>query len=61
MPSSGVIASPVNPAISRCTGRGVPASALLATLTVEELIALFRKYGEEPFAGRIARAIEQRR
>ena len=39
------------------TGRGVPASDLLATLDADELTALFRRYGEEPFAGRIARAI----
>jgi len=38
-------------------GRGVPASELLATLDADELTALFRRYGEEPFAGRIARAI----
>jgi 16S rRNA (cytosine1402-N4)-methyltransferase len=39
------------------TGRGVPAAELLATLDQDELIALFRRYGEEPKAGRIARAI----
>ncbi len=39
------------------TGRGAPASELLATLDADELTALFRRYGEEPFAGRIARAI----
>jgi 16S rRNA (cytosine1402-N4)-methyltransferase len=37
--------------------RGVPASELLATLREPELVALLRTYGEEPFAGRIARAI----
>ncbi len=37
--------------------RGVPAAELLATLDVAELTALFRRYGEEPKAGRIARAI----
>jgi 16S rRNA (cytosine1402-N4)-methyltransferase len=37
--------------------RGVPASELLATLDAQELTALFRRYGEEPFAPRIARAI----
>jgi 16S rRNA (cytosine1402-N4)-methyltransferase len=37
--------------------RGVPASELLATLGETELTALFRAYGEEPFSGRIARAI----
>lgn len=39
------------------TSRGVPAGELLATLDAHELAALFRRYGEEPFAGRIARAI----
>ena len=42
-------------------GRGVPASELLATLDASELTALFRRYGEEPFAGRIARAIVESR
>ena len=37
--------------------RGVPASELLATLDTAELTALLRRYGEEPKAGRIARAI----
>jgi 16S rRNA (cytosine1402-N4)-methyltransferase len=39
------------------TSRGVPAAELLATLDAAELTALFRRYGEEPKAGRIARAI----
>jgi 16S rRNA (cytosine1402-N4)-methyltransferase len=39
------------------TSRGVPAAELLATLDADELTALFRRYGEEPRAGRIARAI----
>src|SRR5829696_3207706 len=43
------------------TSRGVPAAELLATLDVAELTALFRRYGEEPFAPRIARAIVARR
>jgi 16S rRNA (cytosine1402-N4)-methyltransferase len=38
-------------------GRGAPAADLLATLDATELAALFRRYGEEPQAGRIARAI----
>ncbi|TAK00502.1 MAG: 16S rRNA (cytosine(1402)-N(4))-methyltransferase RsmH [Chloroflexota bacterium] len=42
-------------------GRGVPAAELLASLDAAELTALFRKYGEEPFAGRIARAIVEAR
>jgi 16S rRNA (cytosine1402-N4)-methyltransferase len=37
--------------------RGTPAHELLASLPVNELAAIFRRYGEEPFAGRIARAI----
>ena len=41
--------------------RGIPASELLATLDATELTALFRRYGEEPFAGRIARAIVEAR
>jgi 16S rRNA (cytosine1402-N4)-methyltransferase len=43
------------------TSRGVPAADLLATLDVTELTALLRRYGEEPFAGRIARAIVKTR
>ena len=39
------------------SSRGVPASELLATLDADELTALFRRYGEEPKAARIARAI----
>jgi 16S rRNA (cytosine1402-N4)-methyltransferase len=39
------------------TSRGVPAAELLATLDTAELTALFRRYGEEPKASRIARAI----
>jgi 16S rRNA (cytosine1402-N4)-methyltransferase len=39
------------------TGRGVSAAELVNTLDAKELTALFREYGEEPFAGRIARAI----
>jgi len=41
--------------------RGIPAAQLLATLDVRELTALFKRYGEEPFAGRIARAIVEAR
>lgn len=39
------------------TARGVPAAELLATLSADELAALFRRYGEEPAAWRIAKAI----
>jgi 16S rRNA (cytosine1402-N4)-methyltransferase len=39
------------------TTRGVPAAELLASLDAAELTALFRRYGEEPKAPRIARAI----
>jgi len=37
--------------------RGVPASELLATLDADELAALFRRYGEERSAWKIAKAI----
>jgi 16S rRNA (cytosine1402-N4)-methyltransferase len=43
------------------TGRGVSAADLLATLDATELTALFRQFGEEPFAPRIARAIVEAR
>lgn len=43
------------------TSRGVPAAELLTTLGANELAALFRRYGEEPFAGRIARAVVEAR
>ena len=43
------------------TSRGVPAAELLATLDADELTGLFRRYGEEPNAGRIARAIVEDR
>ena len=43
------------------TSRGVPASELLASLDATELAALFRRFGEEPFAGRVARAIVEAR
>jgi 16S rRNA (cytosine1402-N4)-methyltransferase len=39
------------------TTRGVPAAQLLATLSADDLAALFRRYGEEPAAWRIAKAI----
>ncbi len=37
--------------------RGVPAAELVATLSADELAALFRRYGEEPAAWKIAKAI----
>jgi 16S rRNA (cytosine1402-N4)-methyltransferase len=43
------------------TSRGRPAADLLATLDQNELASLFRRYGEEPFAGRIARTIVETR
>jgi 16S rRNA (cytosine1402-N4)-methyltransferase len=43
------------------TGPGVPAAELLATLDASELTALFRRFGEEPHAPRIARAIVEAR
>jgi len=41
--------------------RGVPAAELLASLDAAELTALLRRYGEEPKAPRIARAIVEAR
>jgi 16S rRNA (cytosine1402-N4)-methyltransferase len=41
--------------------RGRSAADLLATLEAGQLAALFRRYGEEPFAGRIARTIVETR
>ena len=43
------------------TSRGMPAANLIATLDAGELAALFRRYGEEPQAGRIARVIVEAR
>jgi 16S rRNA (cytosine1402-N4)-methyltransferase len=43
------------------TSRGIPAADLLATLDASELTALFRRFGEEPHAPRIARAIVEAR
>ena len=43
------------------TNRGVPAADLLATLDADELAALFKRFGEEPNARRIARAIVEAR
>ncbi|MEA2536756.1 MAG: rRNA (cytosine1402-N4)-methyltransferase [Chloroflexota bacterium] len=42
-------------------GVGISAAELLASLDTRELAALLRKYGEEPQAGRIARAIVEAR
>ena len=39
------------------TTRGVPAAELLAALSAEDLAALFRRFGEEPAAWKIAKAI----
>ncbi len=39
------------------TTRGEPASALVDRLDARELTSIFRTYGEEPFAPRIARAL----
>jgi 16S rRNA (cytosine1402-N4)-methyltransferase len=41
--------------------RGVPAAELLATLDARELTAVLRRFGEEPAAPRIARAIVEAR
>jgi len=43
------------------TTRGSPASTLIAELDEEELGSLFRRYGEEPRARRIAHAIVEHR
>ena len=43
------------------TSRGRSAADLLATMDAADLTALFRKYGEEPFSGRISRAIVETR
>jgi 16S rRNA (cytosine1402-N4)-methyltransferase len=43
------------------TERGQSAAELLATLDAAELADIFRRYGEERFAGRIARAIVEAR
>ncbi len=43
------------------TSSGVSAAELLATLDADELAAVFRRYGEEPQARRIARAIVEAR
>ena len=43
------------------TTKGVPAAELLATLDADALAALFRRYGEEPAAWRIAKAIVEAR
>ena len=42
-------------------GVAVDAGTLLNTASVEELAAIFRDYGDEPRANRLARAIEHRR
>jgi 16S rRNA (cytosine1402-N4)-methyltransferase len=39
------------------TGRGVPASELVNTLSADDLASLFRRYGEEPSAWKLAKAI----
>ncbi len=41
--------------------RGEPAAALVERLDARELAELFRRYGEEPYAGPIARAIVEAR
>ena len=43
------------------TSRGIPAAELIADLDTAALTSLFRRYGEEPRAGRIARAIVRER
>jgi 16S rRNA (cytosine1402-N4)-methyltransferase len=43
------------------TSKGRSATDLLATMSQADLTALFGKYGEEPFSGRIARTIVETR
>ncbi|MDQ3938286.1 MAG: 16S rRNA (cytosine(1402)-N(4))-methyltransferase RsmH, partial [Chloroflexota bacterium] len=43
------------------TSRGTPAAGVLAELDENELTAVFRRYGEEPHARRIAREVVARR
>ena len=43
------------------TSRGRPAADLLATMDAKELTALFGKFGEEPYSGRISRTIVETR
>jgi len=50
----------MNPDLPR-TSRTATAAEVLATLEESELEHIFREYGEEKFAGRIARAIARRR
>ena len=41
--------------------RGVSAAQFIATAPVEEIARVFKEYGEERFAGRMARAVVERR
>jgi len=59
--SAASASGPAAPRHALDTSRGRPAADLLATMDARELTALFRKYGEEPFAGRISRAIVETR
>lgn len=43
------------------TSRGRPASVLVNSLPTARLVEIIREYGEEPMAGRIARAIDDAR
>lgn len=43
------------------TRQGVPAAEFLKTVSAADLTEIFREYGEEPLAGRIAAAIVERR
>jgi 16S rRNA (cytosine1402-N4)-methyltransferase len=51
----------MNPNLSGATGRTATAADLLAMLEADELKKIFRDYGEEKFAGPIARAIVRQR
>ncbi|NOM13084.1 16S rRNA (cytosine(1402)-N(4))-methyltransferase, partial [Klebsiella pneumoniae] len=41
--------------------QGVSAAEFIATAPVEEIARVFKEYGEERFAGRMARAVVERR
>ncbi|MFA7893846.1 16S rRNA (cytosine(1402)-N(4))-methyltransferase RsmH [Pseudomonas putida] len=42
-------------------GQGISAAEFIATAPVEEIARVFKEYGEERFAGRMARAVVERR
>jgi 16S rRNA (cytosine1402-N4)-methyltransferase len=50
-------APPETPLDMRMSREGPTAADLLNELTVDELAGIFRRYGEDPFAGPVARAV----